>query len=91
MRFSPKIHNAKLRFFGRLRPYRLHIPGYSDHEIAAIKDRLLNLHVFHSSVGTSPFPRLPLSEGSNTWKPCLAAADEAVAPAEFAVWNAYDG
>jgi len=46
-------------------------------EIAALKDRLLNLHVFHwSYVGTPPFPRLPLSEGSNVWKLCLAAAED---------------
>ncbi len=45
-------------------------------EIAAIKTHLLNLHVFHWDYASlPPFPRLPLSEGSNVWKPCLAAAN----------------
>lgn len=45
-------------------------------EIAALNERLLNLHVFHWEFAEiPPYPRLPLAEGSELWKPCLSAAD----------------
>jgi sugar phosphate isomerase/epimerase len=48
-------------------------------EIAALNDRLLNLHVFHwEYTGAPPFPRLALADGSDLWKTCLAAIDPAV-------------
>ncbi|MEA2068423.1 MAG: sugar phosphate isomerase/epimerase family protein [Verrucomicrobiota bacterium] len=45
-------------------------------ELATLKDRLLNLHVFHWTSNPEPHTRLPLAEGSKAWNTCLAAADE---------------
>ncbi|MBL7016390.1 MAG: sugar phosphate isomerase/epimerase [Kiritimatiellales bacterium] len=46
-------------------------------EIAALKQRLLNLHVSHWGPAKKlPYPRLPLAEGASVWKPCLFAVDD---------------
>ncbi|MEN8254575.1 MAG: sugar phosphate isomerase/epimerase family protein [Verrucomicrobiota bacterium] len=46
-------------------------------QIAALKERLLNVHVFHwDAAPEPPYDRRPLAEGSEIWKACLAAADE---------------
>lgn len=46
-------------------------------EIAALKNRLLNVHVFHWTADPEPYTRLPLAEGSATWSPCLQAIADA--------------
>lgn len=46
-------------------------------QIAALKDRLLNLHVFQWDAATKPpYERRPLAEGADIWNACLAAADK---------------
>ncbi len=46
-------------------------------QIYALKDRLLNLHVFQwEDAPEPPYARQPLAEGSEVWNACLAVADE---------------
>ena len=46
-------------------------------QIAALKNRLLYVHVFQwEDAPEPPYVRQPLAEGSEVWSTCLAAADE---------------
>lgn len=46
-------------------------------QIDALKERLLNLHVFQwNTASEPPYERRPLAEGSDVWSACLAAADK---------------
>jgi sugar phosphate isomerase/epimerase len=41
-------------------------------DICELKDRLINVHVFHWNVAAQPpYPRLPLEEGAPLWQPCF--------------------
>lgn len=46
-------------------------------QISMLKNRLLNVHVFHwENSPEPPYVRCSLSEGSSLWKPCLAAVND---------------